>query len=82
MQLGLMYKSTEKIDKENGKLTTECKQLEEDFKKQESTRLKLFQYASSSIVYRQLVDQKKENANLLEQIAYYKLAITEVQDEE
>jgi len=28
------------------------------------------------------VDQKKENANLLEQIAYYKLAITEVKDEE
>ncbi len=28
------------------------------------------------------MDQKKENANLLEQIAYYKLAITEVKDDE
>ena len=43
MQLGRMYKATEKIDRENSKLTTDCKQYEEDFKKQEQSRLKLFQ---------------------------------------
>lgn len=39
-----MYKATEKIDRENTKLTAENKQYEEEFKKQEDTRLKLFQY--------------------------------------
>ncbi len=73
MQLGLMYKATEKIDRENTKLMADCKRFEEDFKKQEETRLKLFQ---------ELVDQKRENANLLEQIAYFKLAITEVKEGE
>jgi hypothetical protein len=39
-----MYKATEKIDRENTKLMAESKQYEEDFKKQEETRLRLFQY--------------------------------------
>lgn len=43
-QLGSMYTATEKIDRENTKLMAECKQYEEDFKKQEAARLKLFQY--------------------------------------
>lgn len=30
---------------------------------------------------RELVDQKRQNANLMEQISYYKMAITEVKDE-
>ena len=46
MQLGLMYKATEKIDRENTKLMGECKQFEEAFKKQEGSRLKLFQYGA------------------------------------
>jgi hypothetical protein len=44
IQLGLMYKATEKIDRENTKLTSENKQYDEDYKKQEQNRLKLFQY--------------------------------------
>jgi hypothetical protein len=31
--------------------------------------------------FRELVDQKRQNANLMEQISYYKMAITEVKDE-
>ena len=43
MQLGVMYKATEKIDSENTKLMADCKRNEEKFKKQEQTRQRLFQ---------------------------------------
>ena len=45
-----MYKATEKIDRENTKLTAENKQYEEEFKKQEDTRLKLFQYVKIILI--------------------------------
>jgi len=46
-----MYKATEKIDRENTKLTAENKQFEEDFKRQEQTRLKLFQFILFLLIF-------------------------------